>query len=630
MKGWLWAALLLATGAQAQGAASRCSGGETLTAHDLEARGWGRLHEVLRWTSWTTAPTVDGYDVLPGVRPVGAGRLRWLIDGLPAAGPAGIEPDGVEWLPVALTEIDRVTVCPGPGLAAGAWGGPWVEIDTRRPVPHAGGAVDYGNETGDPGPARYLMPGAPNVDHWGPDFEAAVSAGPNLWATMRDRGLFPTDTAMASRVTEALVPGRFPARAVTVGAVHAQLGGWTLRGGAVRGADLPHVPALGREVPVARRHLSGSGGGPVARLGALRVQAHVHAARLSLYRPAWGALPVDPAWTEWRGQAGLDAALERPAGSLRAGLQAEQVHAAAPGLTRPAVTVGRAWGQAAQAFGGGHIRTATLTAAVAGGDMTLSGDLEQRWRLEGGVVTLHLATHRRAGSDTPTLADWTARGYTGLGGTATLEPSVAGAAIGTRPAQREAVARLSGTRALASTVWATWTVEVQQSTGSVEEARFVLAPGAAAVEGRTETLRAAGVAAHLRGDLAWGQGPVGVRLFGVIQGPVSAQGAFDDAWARWPLWRAGAEATLRPDAQLGLWLRVDAHGATRWAGYPVPRVPATMLVDLGLSRRLWRDRLRLSLAGRNVTGGWTGATERPHPLGATLAPRLFVRLDGRF
>ena len=54
-------------------------------------------------------------------------------------------------------------------------------------------------------------------------------------------------------------------------------------------------------------------------------------------------------------------------------------------------------------------------------------------------------------------------------------------------------------------------------------------------------------------------------------------------------------------------------------------LPGRVLLDLGASKRAWGDRLRVSLGGRNLLG----ADDRTHPLGATLAPRLFVRAEAR-
>ena len=94
-------------------------------------------------------------------------------------------------------------------------------------------------------------------------------------------------------------------------------------------------------------------------------------------------------------------------------------------------------------------------------------------------------------------------------------------------------------------------------------------------------------------------------------------------WRRRPVAAAALRGTVCPDARLALWARLAAQSATEWTGFPTPDVPAAVLLDLGLSKQAWGDRLRASLSGRNVLG----AQEQTHPLGATLAPRLLVRLE---
>lgn|GEM_PF-3416792 len=614
----------LAGGARAQGAPA-CAGGQVLTAGDLAARGAWSLAELLRWAEAVHAPSVDGYDAEPAWRAVGAGRVRWLVDGLPATGAAWIEPDGAEALPVALPEIARVTLCPGPGLAAGAWGGPWVEIETRRPAPCALAALGYGNEAGDPGPGRVLDPSLPNVERWGPTYDLVAGAG--AWLTGRYRAHFPTDTAMITRVTSAS-RGRFPKRDLAAGGVHLRARGWTARAHAAWGDDLPHVPALGREVPVRRRHVQGAAGGPLGVLGPARLAGRVHAAHRSLERPDWGALPLDPAWQDWTALAGVEATLARPGRVLRAGAQAEVAGADGPGLDGATRSALRLVGEATRETPDrARARTVTLALTAAGADVVLGGGVTQRWRVAGGDVALSLATAPRAGRDLPTLADAVALGYTGLGPSPAVAP---GASL----RRDETVGRLSAHRVLAPGLAADAVLEATYARGPVERAAFG-APdssgiGTGAVTGGATVVASRGTAASARAGVTWMRGPWTARAFARAQGALAGDDAFADAWRRLPAWRAGAEATVRPADRLALWARADAVGPTRWAGYPQPEVPAMLLVDLGLTQTLVGGRLRGTLAGRNVLAGWLGTHERGHPLGADLAPRLFVRVEGRF
>ncbi len=614
---------LAASAARAQ-APPVCAGGETLTADDLAARGAWSLSETLRWAETVHAPSVDGYDAEPVWRAVGAGRVRWLVDGLPAAGAAVIEPEGAEALPVTLSEIARVTLCPGPGLAAGVWGGPRVEIETQRPARRALASIGYGNEAGDPGPGRFLDPTLPNVERWGPTYSVAAVAGAGAWLAGRSRAHFPTDTAMLARVTNASIPSRFPKRDIYAGGVHVRTRGWTARAHATWGDDLPHVPALGRELPVRRRHVQGAAGGPIRAVGGATLAGRLHAAHRELERPAWGALPLDPAWQDWTALAGLDATHARPGLALRGGAQAEATGVDGPGLDGAAWGTLRLWGEATRETPDrAQARTATLALTVVGSDVVLGGGLTQRWRVAGGDVALSLATVPRAGRDLPTLADAVALGYTGLGTSPAIAP---GAAL----RRDETVARLSLQQALGPGLDAHAVLEAAYAGGPTERPAFGAPDSTGAVTGGVTVADARGTSASARAGVTWTRGAWTARVFARAQGALAGDDAFGEAWRRLPVWRAGGEATLRPDARLALWARVDAQGPTRWAGYPVANVPGALLVDLGLTQTLVGGRLRGTLAGRNVLAGWLGTREQSHPLGADLAPRLFVRLEGRF
>ncbi|MGB3543341.1 hypothetical protein, partial [Rubrivirga sp.] len=102
------------------------------------------------------------------------------------------------------------------------------------------------------------------------------------------------------------------------------------------------------------------------------------------------------------------------------------------------------------------------------------------------------------------------------------------------------------------------------------------------------------------------------------QGALGGTPSFLEAWDRVSSSRAWLDAAVRPDDRLALWSRLEVVDGTDWAE---GETPSYVLLDLGLSKRVWGDRLRVSLGGRNVLG----SDEQTHPLGATLGPRLFVR-----
>ncbi len=611
--------LALALAAPADTVEAPCPGGAVVTRADLEAAGATTLHDALRLASVLDLVTVDGYDRqplaawgLPFDEPV-----RLLVDGAPVAGTTSLEPLGVEPLPVALGEVARVVVCPGPGVAGGAFGGAWIDVLTEVPAGTAMGAVSYGNETGDPGPDRYLRPDLPNVDHWGPDFEAALAARrgrASAWAALRDRGFFPTDSALSARVFEAV--SVFPARSGTALALATRVPGLRGRLGGFRGIDLPFIPEVGREVPVSRRTLQATASAMSRVAGGLAVRGHVHAARLSLDRSAQSALPLDPRWTETRLDAAVSALRSRPGGSVGLGVHGTHTAASGPGLTDGAASVGELWGRIGRRRrGSAQSLTVQGSLSERGGGM---GGSFVAWRALGPRVALRLtlAADETLPEAAPDLVFWRARGYAGLDSDVSVldrQPS--------RSSTRR-LARLGATTRFGRVGLAA-TVEAQRASGDVLLVQFEPTPTAPA--GTVRQRAATGQAVRASLAAAWARGPVSLRASGTARDVLSGDDAFRETWRRLPSTSADLQATFRPDARLALWARLAARSATTWTGFPDPDIPAGLVLDLGLSKRAWREHVRVSLSGRNVLG----AREQTHPLGATLAPRLLVRLEAR-
>ena len=574
-----------------------CPGGVVVTRAELEAAGAMHLHDALRLAGVLDAVSVDGFDAEPlgAALPFGE-RVRVLVDGAPVAGGAGIEAPGLDALPVVLGEIAHVVVCPG-GFTAGAFG-PSVDVQTAYPG-RAFGAVGYGNETGDPGPLRYVPGrGAPNVDRWGPYAEggAGLRAGPGAaWAAARYRTFLPTDPRISTRTSAAT--SRYPKRVGTVGALAATAPGLRARVGGRAFTDLAFAAPLAREV--AFDHQSAQATALVGRGG---LRGWVHAARLDLGPSSRDGLGVDPDWTESR----LDAALAVGGAQAEAGVRVEHAAVDAPGVADGTATVGRAWARAQRgtpAAGG-----AAAVALAVSGDVGGGASVDAWWR---GPVDIRVsASARREGAaEDRDLAFWRSRGYAGFG------PPLPRPA-GLRPAPLD-VARLrldvSGGRGGVRT-WAT--ARAVAASGSVALDR----PGAAGTWGDAGGLALAG-----RAGASWAGRGVRARAWAEARGAVSGTAAFREAWRRVPRLRAVADVWARPDGRLALWGRLEARGGAVWAGFPEPDVPAAVVLDLGLSRRAWGDRLQASLGGRNVLG----AEERTHPIGASLEARLFVRLEAR-
>lgn len=579
-----------------------CPEAVVLAAADLA--GVVAVHDLARLVPFLDAVSVDGYDAEPraGLAPR---PLRVLVDGVPVTSTASIEPLGLEPLPVAVGEIRRVVACPGFGLAGGRWGGPWLDIETAPPGRvYAAGL--YANETGNPGPDLYRDPSLRNVDRWGPDAEAALGAAvgrADLWASARLHRLLPTDGAIAPRILEVSVPGPNPVRLGTVGALAVRYGAIDARMGVHGAADLPFVPAVGREVPSDRRTIQA---GVSTRWR--RIRTHLHVADVRLVRPDGSRLDLGPdgqgpGWSEQRADAGASLALDR----LAIGVQADATRADATGLADRAVAAGRAWARLGRAFDGGAVSLALQATASEAGPF-LGGTVTARRRLGGAEGNASLALDRPPAEG---LSVWLRRGYTGLAGAVRQDaaardrPTVASARLGLSTQSRQIQASISA--------------EGEWSHGLTEVARLAL--DGAAVAGRVGYETARGTAARLGARARWTGGAWQVTASGRVEGALGGTETYRAARARVPSAHANLRVTVRPDARLTLWASARARSSARWDGYPDPGIPAMLWVDLGLTKRAWGERLAFTVIGRNVLD----APERTHPLGAILAARLFVR-----
>lgn len=613
-------ALLLSTASPADTLAP-CVDAQTLTRGDLEAAGVGRLSDLARVLDALVPVSVDGFDADLGgfglARPV-----RVLVDGQTLVASSTIEPAGLEMLPIAVGEIASVTYCPEPVVADGALRSASLQILTAPPA-RLYAAVDYGNEVGDPGPRRYVDRDRPNVDHEGPDAEAVVAFRSDrsaVWALARRRQLFPTDTAIIGRVRDGLAPRRFPKRAGQAWGARAATqrgGGHAVRVAALQFGDLPYLPGLGRELPVRRRTVQATAAGALPRrIGPVRVHYRAAASHLSMADPAWSALRA-PGWRETRLRAAVEADARTPGRALRGGLQAEHLRASGSGLSEGRLTLGRLWAQSERRRGGNR-ETVRVALATTGDEVAASGAFVAVRDLAAVELALVLSGHRQLAAEAPDLAFWTARGYTGLDldGVTHVRGFQAQSASEDR-------ARLSARTRDGRVRVGGWLDARRQRADVV---LHTLADRAAATPAVTARLVAA-AGDEVQGEV-WaeaGRPTAFVRVFARAGGAVRGSAAFREVWRRQPLVRAGLRAAASPGSGLRLTAHLEGRSTTTWTGTPAPDVPAYRVLDLALDKTVWDRRARLSLVGRNVLG----AAERTHPLGATLAPRLHVRLDAR-
>ena len=597
--------------------------GPPLGCEVADPRAAVHLADLARGTSRLDPVTTDGFaaSLSTGSRPA---RIR--LDGVPVPRVSVLHDAPLAWLPVALSEGVGAVVCDGP-LGE-------TTLDLRTHVRQGvAGAVQAGNETGDPGPLRYLDPSLPNVDKIGPDYEAVVvrgtprsldePPGPVSRAALRWRDYLPTDPAIAPR-TFGAVQGRFPKRKGLVGAAAVRSEWGRVRLGGVVAEDLAHAPSLGREVPVLRRaaHLFARSEGEGSE-GPLRTLAVAHE---QLRRPSWSRLDAGGRWTETVAHGAatlLDGRQRVGRRQIRLALhtEGEARHASGPGLGSATVGWG-ALGAAVRHLPVGRLpmgplsgeARASVAAGVSGVALAVAARVETR--ATGRRVRAEAWAARRLPEMDPDLAFWAARGYTGL-----ADPAAPLAAVAVR-LRDEAALRLSAERPLAgyrATVRASVTL-ARRAGETVVRPRFESADGIPAGPVRLDPA-GAGTVVQGRASIAW----KALAAYAAGQAWWSGDAAFSEAREREPRLRGGLCLGLT-DGPLALSARLEGRSATRWTGWPEPAVPAHAALDLSASRSFWLDRVRLSLSARNVLG----AREQTHPLGATLDRRLFVRLEGRF
>ena len=609
-----------------------------MTAYDLRAHGAGRLGDALRLIAPVRGWTVDGFDAEPRDA---RGALTLVLDGVPWQGTSTVEPGMLDALPVAVSEIDRIVYCPGTSFVAGRLVGPTLRVRTRPPE-RAAVLADYGNETGDPGPARYRDPELPNVDHWGPDGELVARSG-HVWATLRARSFLPTDTAIVARTSAA--SGRFPEHQTLLGAVSARSPSGAAQGrvAAFSSGELPFLPRAGREVAVGRRWAQAG----VRRAGRTDVPpAHIQGGVRTLGAPVWAAPDsVVARASDWREVFVRSSGGVAPVAGLHVGARAELLQARGderlPDFDAPvrqesatAATAGL-WAQVLPTgeespsrylpTWARHLTVETTLATRADGGSRVGGGVlsggevrPEAWR--GWGVGWSATARRTPAAASPTAGYWRAAG---------LAPLVRDGGTGADVPTDDVSARAE----LTPSDW-TWRdgggpfppLGVALAGGWTRSPELVVSRGSdAAVSAQTEAW-----------SRRWAEASAWTRLGLGAAWRLTADGALtwtasdgDAVWPEAPAAQASVGATFRPDRTLALSARAEASTASnsRAARSDVPaRVPGGVVVDVSARRSVWGDRLALALVGHNVLG----APEQPSAVGARLGPRLHARLSARF
>ena len=598
-----------------------CDGGRQVTAEDLRAHGAGRLGDAVRLLAPVRAWTVDGFDAEPRNA---RGAITLVLDGVPWQGTSTVEPGMLDALPVAVSEVESIAYCPGSTMIAGRIVGSTLHVWTRPPE-RVAALADYGNETGDPGPARYLDPGLPNSDHWGPDGELVARSG-RAWATLRARSFLPTDTAIVARTSAA--SARFPEHQTLLGAITARSPNGASQGrvAAFTSGELPFLPRAEREVAVRRRWAHG-----VARWArhprAPQFQARGGVRALSA--PVWAAPDsVVARVSDWREAFAAGSASLAHSDGVRVGARGDVMQARGderlPDFDAPiqqesaiAATAGL-WASfrsprhdgLPDVTADGFLATRADGGIQPGGGVSVSGSRD--------CVSLVLCpswsvtVRRTPAAAAPDAGYWRAAGLAPLvrdGGTgadiATDEVSIL---ISSRPPYTHTARRTEA----GWTLLGGWTRSPEPVASQRDGSPVVV---------QTEAWSRRWAAASA---WTWWRPGTGWRL--AADGALALTASAGDAvWPEAPTAQVGVSMTYTPDRTLALSARAEAATAShsRAVRGDLPsRIPGGVVVDLSVRRSVWRDRLALALTGHNVFG----APEQPSALGARLGPRLHLRL----
>ncbi|NNF56803.1 MAG: hypothetical protein HKN04_01040 [Rhodothermaceae bacterium] len=626
-----------------------CPGGQALNRAEIEAAGVVYLSDLYRLFDGLRTTTVDGFTWqathASGV-PFEGEAFTIVVDGAPASLSLFDEQD-LEGLGVPIHEIASITFCPVSGFVAGQWaagGTLYIETISSEPGLAARGALQIGNETGDPGPYRYTELVTPNVDKFGVDGEGAVGYRARAFAGrvgLRAYRFFPTDRAQIVRTREATsrlfvrqqhLAVRFDGAAEVLGGTHAL----TATGHVA--SDFRFTEAAARELPV--RRVDGQGGlrgsWPLggSRRSPLQLQYRLGLETQTLDADDSALPSFFPDWRSTTRSASLEAQRGPPTRRLAVGATLKQTTVNGPGLPDDAgATLLTLYAQHRHAPRAGEVAQQTEIGAVVS-DRHARLKLAQRlgWRSGVQQLALALVLDGQIPEEAYRYGYWAARGYTGL-----QIDSLPYRALRPPQPSREVSVRLTWAIQPGSRWRATTSLEGRWLRGLyVERPAFVLRPGAEAPSGFVIAVADAG--GETVGAQVALEGTHGIwrgRAFYSLLTEVGGTEAFQEVWARVPHYRTGVAITLRPDGDFSLRGALTAESSTRWPGYGAldgavalnqyvytDGTPPRWLLDVTADKAFWDRRARLSLVFRNLLN----TEERYHPLGAALDLRLYARL----
>lgn len=613
------------------------AGSEVITRDEILNAGLARLSEIFRLSDRWFAATIDGYSwyaQVSGLSPLSNPRWAVLINGVPMD--IGLfDTMSLDVLPIHIQEVECVELISHPHTAAGRlFQAGAVHISTREPDPGMtlGASVAAGNEVNDPGPFAYTPQVTPNIDRIGPIGTGRIEIrSGNRFARLSGRldEFHVTDEQIDLRARQLYKIDSKPrinakAAALTA-AITTPKGPQRILAGRSETEDLLFFETFGLEIPSTRRV------DVAAAAGALRFgsgELSYHGSYLSydlLERPNAAGLAMD--FRKRVVSGGLQSRLGTEPLSITLGGSVDISDASTNrDLTDTRTIISRTFASVegsyrqimrASAFGTVIQVDERLSFAVMPNlAVSLTGD---RW------IGARASYEKRAIETDPSLWRWARLGYT-LPERPYMpdEPSaarIAGPIMPPAPETVTADVNFGGRmpegveytfgaffRRSIDDYYAEHDIDFnEESTGLLTNTKVVYG-----VSGDYF-----GVHASLGLNLVPG---LMQRVAFVAEGVVSADTLFEQAQERVPSQRISLTTTYAPNDRFSLYARVRYSASTAWNEYegvsPIYpwEIPATVLVDVAATKRLWYDHIVANLAVRNMLN----EPYRGHPAGAVF------------
>lgn len=635
----VWLAVLLTSGpAQAQPHQS-LFGRRTILGDELREAGVDRLSDLLQHLPATRTITLDGFTYrasLGGFDPFQEPAWLLLVDGRPVdTGLFGEH--NLNLLPVSIQDVLSVDVVDVPGLYRGEFAAGFIDIRTGAGLPFSA-SLSAQNETGDPGPYRYVAGlASPNVDGNGPD--ASVTAGTlsprsALGVAAAGRLHHPTDPAIVNRLFESVhQPGSAPG-AVRVIVATGGLSGHRLtpsrlydgHASAAYVQDFTYAPFLGREIPL-RQFVSRAG---AAGDWSLRDQTRLFArVDYSAQRAENlnGVLGIPLVLSSDRLRVNASAKWEgRQVRRFTAGLSGDVEHLRAPSneLRHHTRSTARLYAEAASGTRAGRmlVAGATVTPGRTGAALKAYFEAGTETRLH--RTSVHFAYVQSRPEERTGLSYWTAQGFTiGRAGREAPSPDAvldaflsADAAWRWRPRERHGMELRAFYRRHARARY------LERRLTYVDPAFTAEAYAYRPVKGVTAGFTVA---------LAPPAGLADVHLEYSAAGAPSGDELFRAAWRSVPQHAARASVTLPLPRGYSVRTDLRAQSSTHWPEYQFAEgispdysaaIPGHTRWDFALYRRFAQNRANLSIVFENLLN----KPFRYHPIGSSFNLTLRARL----